>query len=162
MTRRLLISDANVLIDFYCCDLLDTLFCLPHKFCVPDVLFREELEARHADLIHKPLEFVDFGPEVVEEILRLRRIYPAPSFNDLMVLAVAKSLAAAVLTGDRALRQAVEAERQECRGTLWLLHELVAHKLISVDQALTALERMKDLGRRLPWAQATREFRALR
>jgi hypothetical protein len=51
----LLISDANILIDIEEGQLISQLFQLPYQFCVPDILFAEELEEQHSDLLHKGL-----------------------------------------------------------------------------------------------------------
>lgn len=50
-----LISDANILIDMEEGDLLDALFELPYQFTVPDLLYFDELETHHADLLDKGL-----------------------------------------------------------------------------------------------------------
>ena len=42
---RLLISDANILIDMECGGLLDCMFTVDYEFAVLDVLFEEELAA---------------------------------------------------------------------------------------------------------------------
>lgn len=44
----LFISDANILIDFEVCDLIAPLFSLNCQFCIPDVLYVEELEEQHS------------------------------------------------------------------------------------------------------------------
>lgn len=41
---RLLISDANILIDMECAGLLTLLFRLPDRFGIPDLLYYEEIE----------------------------------------------------------------------------------------------------------------------
>ena len=41
---RLLISDANILIDMEAGALMETLFRLPMQFGIPDLLYYEEIE----------------------------------------------------------------------------------------------------------------------
>ncbi len=41
---RLLISDANILIDMESGELMDKLFALPMQFGIPDLLYYEEIE----------------------------------------------------------------------------------------------------------------------
>lgn len=48
----LLVSDANIFIDFEAADLLTELFRLPHEIVVPDVLYAQELAEQHADLLN--------------------------------------------------------------------------------------------------------------
>jgi len=47
----LIISDACVLIDIECGELTSAMFSLSCQFAVPDTLFVEELEERHAHLL---------------------------------------------------------------------------------------------------------------
>ena len=49
-SRRLLISDANILIDICAGNLLNVMFRLERDFGLPDVLFVEELQAQHPEL----------------------------------------------------------------------------------------------------------------
>jgi hypothetical protein len=44
---RLLISDANILIDMEAGALMETLFQLPMQFGIPDLLYYEEIEPGH-------------------------------------------------------------------------------------------------------------------
>ena len=43
----LLVSDANIFVDFECAGLTTQLFQLPVTIAVPDILFYEELEEMH-------------------------------------------------------------------------------------------------------------------
>lgn len=45
-SRRLLISDANILIDISAGSLLEAMFALDYQYGLPDVLFVEELQAQ--------------------------------------------------------------------------------------------------------------------
>lgn len=162
MTTPLVISDSNILIDFQCCELLEAMLSLPYNFAVPDVLYMEELIEDHPELPALGLRVVNFGPEVTGDIEFLRSRYPTPSTNDLMALALARSLSADLLSGDAQLRKAAKAEKHPCHGSIWLLQEMVRRSVIGVDAAIEALDRMKELGRRLPWGSAKRQLRALR
>lgn len=61
---RLLISDANILIDVEVAGLTEVLFGLDHTFAVPDILYAEELAARHGRLIALGLEVMEPVPEL--------------------------------------------------------------------------------------------------
>ncbi|MBB87301.1 MAG: DUF3368 domain-containing protein [Xanthomonadales bacterium] len=154
MTTPLLISDSNILIDFDCCGLLSKVFKLPYVFAVPDVLYIEELSEQHAGLPALGLRVLQFGPDVTLDIAQLRRRYPGSGFMDVMALALARSLGAELLTGDKRLREIARAERHDVKGSVWLLEEMVSHRLLTEDAAHGALEAMRESGRRLPWAKA--------
>lgn len=77
----LLVSDANILIDFEEGGLLREFFMLPRSICVPDVLFEDELRARHEYLLHYGLELRELGRaafrrlpwgEVEQQLKRMR------------------------------------------------------------------------------------------
>ena len=52
----LLISDANILIDMEVGGLLEAIFRLDETFAVPDVLYSEELEEHHANLLNRRMQ----------------------------------------------------------------------------------------------------------
>lgn len=56
-----------------------------------------------------------------------------------------------LLTGDLRLRRTAEKEAIIVQGTLWLIEQIVIHKIITIQTASSAYEKMKQAGRRLPW-----------
>ena len=52
---KVLISDANVLIDMEVGGLIQPMFQLPYQFHTPDILFEEELDEQHAYLLEMGL-----------------------------------------------------------------------------------------------------------
>ena len=66
------------------------MFRLPETIAVPDVLFAEELEIRHAHLLAMGLVKLEVRDEFVLEAYRLAGIYRKPSHNDLLALSLAK------------------------------------------------------------------------
>lgn len=147
----LLISDANILIDMIEGGLIDHMFQLPEEFHVPDILFIEELQQQHQDLLDKGLRIKSMSGDVVMEAYRLRLKYKKPGQNDLNALALAKIEGYPLLTGDWDLREAAQAENVELKGTLWLVERMYKEKLISKKQATEAYGKMQDANRRLPW-----------
>jgi hypothetical protein len=59
-------------------------------------------------------------------------------------------MGAGLLTGDRNLRELAQMSGIEVHGTLWLLEELMTHRLITFTQASTGLDAMRRAGSRLP------------
>ena len=64
MAPTLVISDANVLIDMECGDLVATMFELDYRFAVPDVLYEMELRDHHPDLIALGLQVSSTSPVI--------------------------------------------------------------------------------------------------
>ena len=158
---RLLISDANVLIDLDIGGVLECLFLLrDYRFAVPDVLFAEELVKHHPQLPELGLELLTLGAPAISETLALTTRYAGSgvSLNDLMTLALARQEGCPVLTGDRVLRRIAGDEGVAVMGTLWLIERLVAGEVIGVTEAQSAYARMRAGGRRLPWDQVQRQI----
>jgi hypothetical protein len=150
----LMVSDANILLDIEVGELAADMFRLPYRFVVPDVLYAEELAARHSHLLAIGLKTMTLSPACVARMVPLSQRYRRPSRNDLFALALAQDQQCPLLTGDAALRQAAVAENIDVRGTIWLMTELVRIEQVSSSEARQALERMRANGRRLPWELA--------
>lgn len=168
---RLLISDANVLIDMEAGALMETLFRLPMKFGIPDLLYYEEIEPGIAGLEDLGLQVMEVSGDFVAyaEQLPSRHNHllpakngPKPSHNDYLALALAKQESCTLLTGDANLRIVAGKESVTVMGTVGLLCAMVENHLLTVDEALKALYKMKEAKRRLPWHDAEKMLDALR
>lgn len=158
---QLLISDTNILIDMEEGGLLTLFFNLPYEFCVPDVLYYEELEEQHAHLCELGLSLRELTPASLSQVSTIKSRYAGPSINDVFALLLAQQEGCPLLSGDKDLRDAATAERIEVRGTIWLVEEMVQHGIINNDEALEAYDKMKAAGRRLPWAEAVKRIRQI-
>ena len=168
---RLLISDANILIDMEAGALLETLFRLPMQFGIPDLLYYEEIEEESPDLDDLGLLIMEVSGDFVKYAEQLPSKYnhtlpakngPKPSHNDYLALALAKQESCTLLTGDANLRVVASKEQITVMGTIGLLCAMIENQLLSVDDAFKALDRMKDGKRRLPWPEAEKVLNALR
>lgn len=146
-----LISDANIVIDLEEGELIRLLFHLPYRFTVPDLLFYDELAEHHAYLLEQGLCLGEMTPDTLRYVSELVMHVQGPSRYDCFALALAKQENCPLLTGDKALRMAAQAERVEVRGTLWLVEEMVRHAVIDRAAAHRAYSLMRASGRRLPW-----------
>ncbi len=168
---RLLISDANILIDMEAGALMETLFRLPMQFGIPDLLYYEEIEEGSPGLDQLGLQIMEVSGDFVKYAAALPRQYnpmlPAkhgakPSHNDYLALALAKQESCTLLTGDANLRIVASKESVTVMGTIGLLCAMVENQLLTVDDALKALHKMKAGKRRLPWPDAEKMLEALR
>jgi len=168
---RLLISDANILIDMEAGALMETLFQLPMQFGIPDLLYYEEIEPGSPGLEDLGLQIMEVSGDFVKYAAALPRQYnpmlPAkhgakPSHNDYLALALAKQESCTLLTGDANLRIVASKESVTVMGTIGLLCAMVENQLLTVDDALKALHKMKEGKRRLPWPDAEKMLEALR
>ena len=157
----ILVSDANIFIDMDVGDLTRPMFRLEEAFATPDVLYREELEEHHPELPGLGLRIETLSEAGVAEVERMAAIYRGASTNDLFAIALAKERQWPLLSGDRRVRDAAFAEDVEIRGTLWLIERMIATNTISLLQARTAIELMRQGGRRLPWREVERMMERL-
>jgi hypothetical protein len=160
---RLVVTDANIIIDLDAGGLLEEIFRLPNfEFCTPDVLYVEELAQRYGALPGLGLKVLSQSPEAVEYVTQLRSRYRGPSTNDLFALALARTIGCALLSGDGSLRVAAEAEEVEVHGTLWLIEALLNARLAHIERVATAYEAMRRDGSRLPWPDVQKQIRRWR
>lgn len=160
MAGRLLISDANILIDMEAGGLLRPMFRLDATFGVPDILFEEELREQHPELPRLGLKSLELHDVTVQYAAALVVKYQATgvSINDLLALALAQQESCPLLTGDAKLRTVAECENIEFHGTIWLVGQMIAGRVIVVRQATTAYDKMKRAGRRLPWDEVKQQL----
>jgi predicted nucleic acid-binding protein len=158
----LLVSEANIFIDFEVAELIQQLFKLPHEINVPDTLYEQELRSRHAHLLGLGLMVRTLSADEVSFAYEMRLKYARPGVNDLFALVLAKSLACPLVTGDRDLRAAAEAEGLELLGTLTLIEQMFNGSLVSLDEVELAYGRMKKFGRRLPWRIVEEQLERMR
>jgi predicted nucleic acid-binding protein len=128
---RLLISDANIIIDMNVGGLLRLMFRLDATFAVPDVLFEEELRTGHPELPRLGLKMLELREDTVRYAERLIEKYRSlgASINDLLALALAWQEKCSLLTGDHRLRTVGQTEGVDVHGTLWLIEQMLREAL---------------------------------
>jgi hypothetical protein len=150
---------------------METLFRLPMQFGIPDLLYYEEIEPGSSGLEGLGLQILEVVGDFVKYAENLPIQYnhtlpakngPKPSHNDYLALALAKQKSCTLLTGDTNLRTVASKEQFTVMGTIGLLCAMVESQLLTVDDAFTALDRMKEDKRRLPWPEAEKMLNALR
>ena len=159
---NVLVSDTSVLIDLDRGALVEATFRLPFEFTVPDLLYERELKE------HGGSEFVRMGLRVKEldgdgvalalGYLRKRRSLSLP---DSFALALAKTNAWTLLSGDRELRELAKEEDVRCHGVLWLLDQMFEHRIIDQDDLRAGLGKIAAHPRcRLPKAEIRKRLLA--
>lgn len=156
----LLVHDANVLIDLNEGGLLQALFRAPWRIVTPNALFHRELEASHAEFIELGLELLEVDGEWVLRSTQWAQAYRQTSAMDRLCLALALQENCPLVTGDRRLQKAAQAEGCPVHGTLWLVEGLIDQRLVTTRQALMAYDAMEQAGRRLPFGRARQRLRA--
>lgn len=149
--------DSSILLDFFLVNALQHLLKFPLRIVTVDIM-AEDLESPNIDQIRKAGVVVLETPlSVIEKMAETGDLYGIAIYDAALLLS-AKAQKAILLTGDRALRAAAVKEKVTCRGTLWLLEEMVLADIITPDYAALLLERMFLMGRRLPADESSRRI----
>jgi predicted nucleic acid-binding protein len=160
---RIVVSDSSCIIDLRKVSLLDVFLRLPYEILIPNTLFEEELlkftEAQKRTLIKGGLKIFDLPGERVLRAQQVIRTAPRLSVNDGFAFALAESHPGCILlTGDGCLRELAVTHRIEVHGFLWVIEQLLQHKLRASDALCLALRFLaEDPAVRLP----ARELAAL-
>lgn len=158
---QVLISDSNVLIDLYVVNQLNNMFKLPFAFTVPDILFEEELKINHSNLTTLGLNIMALDAETIKYTFELSEKYDKPGRIDLFALALAKNVGCPLLTGDMDLRKVAEEESVALYGTVWIIEQLIISGIITIEEAHSLYDEMKEKKRRLPWEIATARLKEM-
>ena len=152
MSKKLLISDANIIIDIVVGELVDAMFSLNYEFGTPDILYVEGLEEQHSGILDAGLKLFELKPEFIDlaNSYYQKNIATRVSANDCLALSLAQQEECALLTGDSKLKQLAIIEGITVYGTLWLVDTMFNNSLISVVDAENAYRKMLDDGSRLP------------
>ncbi|TQE97794.1 MAG: DUF3368 domain-containing protein [Spiribacter salinus] len=158
----LIISDANILIDFECAALTPRLFQLDLDLAVPDLLYHDELSTHHGDLPALGLQLLELPPELISQAYEYRSRYSKPSIYDLFALVLSLDRQCPLLTGDKALRELARSKDVEVFGTIWLMEQLFDARLVTIDEMESAYGIMLDNQSRLPEREIGRQLRRLK
>ena len=136
-------SDTNIWIDFQEANHLDHPFRLDYQFFLSKNAYEEELlksEQLRRDLLSNGLQLAEVTEDEFARAMAYEGTYRALSFNDRIALSIAKTRGWILLTGDKPLRNAAEAESVECHGTIWIYDELKVSGKMSEEEFHSAID----------------------
>lgn len=151
---KLVVQDANILIDLLSGNVLDAFFRLGWSVHTTDAVLDEVKDPLdQLALVAGKLKVVQLSAEEIGAIAILLHQQPKRiSFEDCSLLDLASRMGALLLTGDANLRHCAEQRSLKVRGTLWLLDQMIESNVLPPKKAAAALLRMIKAGRRLPVA----------
>lgn len=149
--------DSTILLDFHLVNTLSALLKLPLRIVTIDIM-ATDLQTPTQDEIRSFGVVVQETPDFVLENMQQAAMKYGVTIYDAALLLVCKMNKATLLSGDKGLRKAAQAEKVHCKGTLWLLEELVLSKVLKAEHAALLLERMFLIGRRLPPNESNRRI----
>lgn len=158
---KLLINDANILIDIIKCDLKDPFLSLSFELKTTDFVFNELSIEQQKALKSRKLHVITTNElDDLKAINQLKSQHKGVSFEDCSVWYYARKLNGIMVTGDGNLRKKVTATGLEVRGILFLIEEMKHQKLLTTKQAIHKLETLMKLNPRLPVNEIEKRIKA--
>jgi predicted nucleic acid-binding protein len=148
LAKRIVINDTSCLVDLRKGGLIEPMLALPFRFVVTyNVRVSEllefgeaewrRLEALGMETIDPPSDQVAAAGAVMAENRKL-------SFEDSLNFVVARANQLSILlTGDRALRTVAERSGIDVHGILWIVEQLLEHRLADRSDLVDALQRWR-------------------
>jgi predicted nucleic acid-binding protein len=145
------VVDSSVVISLEHGYLIEKVFKLNISFLTTDLIFYEEL----GDDLRKILPPLGLKIEKLNyhSMSRMEELvlkYRKPSRIDISGLVLAEHRKTVLLTGDKNLRKAAENEGIEVHGVLYALELLIDKKIVTPEEAISAMDRMIMCKDRLP------------
>lgn len=148
-SKEVWISDTCIIIDLFNAGILSHLFSLKYTIKTTDFVISELLSVDKNLLLD--FDVVATPAEEMEEISSIKNLYPGLSVIDVSVFYHAKKSGWVLITGDNTLRKLALKEKMDVHGVLWILDEFVNSGCITPQTAIDSLDKILNLGGRLPF-----------
>lgn len=143
---KIIVNDANILIDLVDLKILPYFFQLEFEFhttaIILDELFEVQKEALFPYIETGSLIVDDISDEDLIEILLIRATKPNLSEQDCSAFYQAQKDKAALITSDNTLRKFAQANNLEVHGHLWVFDNLVNNEILT---GVTAIKKLEEL-----------------
>lgn len=141
LTEETLVSDTSVLIEMGRGGLLEACFLLPYRFCVPSLLYEQELEEYGGkDLQALGLQVIKLERTGVDLARDYRKLKHGLSLPDCHALALASINRWTILVDDKKMRNFARLQQVEYHGTLWLFDKIESAETVSLQDLLQGLK----------------------
>ena len=166
--ERIVISDANVIIDLLSVSLLEAFFALPCEICTTDFVISEISQPEQQKILQKfikskKLGVVSFDSDDIDQVvLLLSKCRNNASFVDCSVWYYAKKVNGRLLTGDGKLRSVAERDNIKVSGVLYLFDNFVEYGILTAEEAAENLESLMTYNVRLPKSECLSRIRKWR
>jgi predicted nucleic acid-binding protein len=158
---KLLINDANILIDIFQCGLTDAFLSLNFELKTTDFVFSELEPEQQKKMSSHKLQIIETNDLAdFTAINNLKEENKGVSFEDCSVWYYAKKLNGVMVTGDGNLRKKVTNSGLEVRGIIYLIEEMKQQKLLTTRKAIDKLKELKMVNSRLPVNEIDRRINA--
>ncbi len=158
---KILINDANILIDLVKLDFLNQFANLPHELHTTDFIL-EEINNEQKRAISRLINEDKINLIVtsdIEDFLGINDLLENSSglsFEDCSAWYYSKKMNGTLVTGDVKLRKIALKNGIEVRGIIFILDEILKYDLITFEVAIEKIERLYQLNTRLPQQELTK------
>ena len=152
---KLIITDSSVFFDIIKIQALPEFFALDFEICTTDFVKSEILESEQREQIelfiraHQLIVF-EMSEQEIEEIENFKTKRFFKTLIDKTVLWKAKQLKCPLLTGDAKLRNEAIEQGVTVHGSLWVIQIMVESKVVTANEGIEFLEKLKISNDRLP------------
>lgn len=152
---RVIINDANILIDLVHLNLMNEFIQLEMELKTTDFVY-EELNEEQKNIISRFIDTRDLELIITEEnvdfigISTILENSSGLSFEDCSVWYYAHKLNGILLSGDGKLRKQAVTNGITVKGVLYIFDQLLLKGIISFDYAIEKLEQLYEINPRLP------------
>ncbi len=140
---RVVVNDANILIDIVKLKMLSQFFAQEHSFYTSDIILEELHHEQQQELQpyieEDKLRVMSFDMDELMLIGDLQSEKPQLSEQDCSAIVCALNVNGELLTSDNTLRKFAASRKMIVRGHLWVFDQLVEQGIIAGNQAVEKL-----------------------
>jgi len=161
---KVVINDANILIDLVKLDLMNQFIDLNFEIHTTDFVVAELNDEQHKIItkmsdnsnlnIITSTEIEDF-----ESMFALQNNNPGLSIEDCSVWHYGEKLSATILTGDRKLVNCARDSGLEVRGIIYIFDQLLKQGKLDYQQAIIKIKKLYQINQRLPIVEIDKRIR---
>ena len=148
------VNDANIFIDLFEIDLIETFFKLKLDLHTTNLVINEldfeQKTALEKQVAKKKLTVKKLNETELENLKRKEITSTKLTKQDVSVYAYAKELNATILTSDNRLRKEAKEKGFEVHGILWVFETMISEKLMKPKKASDKLTELMKINTWLP------------
>lgn len=145
---RIIVNDANILIDLVELGLLQQFFSLPFEFQttapIMDELYNYQQAELESYIMSTRLVIIDLSEDDMNEINDINLLKPRLSPQDCSAFFHAAKVAGILITGDNTLKNYARNNNVEVYGHLWVFDRLVESSVLSGKEASIMLKKLTE------------------
>jgi rRNA-processing protein FCF1 len=148
---KLLINDANILIDIVKLDIIEAFLSLDFDLHTTDFVFEELEKYQQESLKSQRLGIIKTENQTdFMDIINLLNSNKGLSFEDCSVWHYTKKMNGTLITGDGILRKKVTNAGLEVKGIIYILEEIKNQNKLPVNVCIVKFHDLKIINNRLP------------